>query len=359
MLWSMPVQLWGMIFVLMLMPFLVYMAFSRRLLLYAILSICLGYSYSHYLPFLAGLICADVKATGQLRKFREWNRILYICVEVLLAGSFMIFLCYNQSIWVLVKKWAPTTYKEGVIGVDTTSDDFARQPTEIFRGFMLLLWLEMSYTMQWIVGSFLFKALGRVAFGFYLSQMSIQYLVIPPMTIYFNNKGNLWWDGITYTWLACFFLNWLVGWFLVRYVDDNFAKLAPWIIKNARTQGALGLAKTAVMDTWTGLTSTLPKWIISRPSALRQKMANGQQKAVNLKNWRSPAPMVPVPSDPSLCGLTFDDLYSTEFTADTSDDPTAVRTARLLRAWSYASPLNLLAVPFIAFVWMWWNPWSE
>lgn len=361
MLWSLPTQLWGMLYVMMLMPILAHMTPVRRFCLYTLLIVPMGYTRSAYLPFLMGTISADLKATGLIRKLQDKSRFAYITSEVLMVAVFLIFLCYNKIQYTILYAIDPITFWQGAIGSkNTSSNNFGTNPVVIFRAFLLLLWIEMSPAIQWLVGNFFFKWLGRNAFGFYVSQMSIIYLIIPPVITYYYNRGELYWKGVVNCWLAAFALNCTFGLILTRCVDKPMAKLAPWLLKTSRERGTLGVVIAAGHNGYSAIVKGIPHLLTKGiPGYITAKVTSVRSLGGKIRHWHSPAPIVPPPTHPLDHGLEQSQLHSTLFDADISDDEQAVRTRRLLLFWSWMAPLNFALIPGFGLIWGFLNPWHN
>jgi hypothetical protein len=358
MLWSMQPQIWGMLYVLMLMPVVAHMTQSRRFAFYALLVTFLGYTQNLNLPFVIGVIMADLKCTGILKRWQSTSRVTYLATECALAGVFLVFLCYNTIEGTIVRAWAPTTYKHGVVGVDTKAGDFGGQPIIIFRATLLFLWLEMSNTFQWLVGNFMFKLLGRHAFGIYVTQMSAIYLVVPPVAMHYAARDQLYWKGIVNAYLATFAANFAFGWVLNKLVDAPALTFSGWLSRTMRKEGFLAVFTQGWRNTVAAVRGA-PARAGAIPGKLRVKWAATKKLGSQIRHWRTPVPIIPPPEHPLAYGLDPAEMHSTLFDADISTDPQAVRTRRLLIAWSYIWPFNAIVIPGMALSWGLLNPWHN
>ncbi|PWN32422.1 uncharacterized protein FA14DRAFT_161866 [Meira miltonrushii] len=357
MLWTMPLQLWGMLYVMMCMPIVINLNAPRRFIFYAIMIVLLGFTYSQYLTFFIGMVVADLRASGLIKKLQHRSRIAFLSVELLLAATFFVFLCYNTIEGSIVRAISPTTFDRGVMGVDTQEDDFARQPMVLFRASLLYIWLEMSVTLQFLVDNFFLRAIGRVGFGFYVSQMSVLYLVIPPMVSKYHESGDLYWNGIICTWLACFTTNYVVAWILTKTVDRMGQIFSTWISKTMAREGFIGLIREGLKNTFNAI-CYLPRLCTTDfAKSVSSKGSKTRSFCHKVANWRTPVPIVPPPEHPLHYGLNQNELHSTLFDADISNDEQAVRTRKVLRIWSYMAPINALIISGIALTWGLLNPW--
>lgn len=357
MLWSMPLQLWGMLYVMMCIPIVINLNAPKRFVFYTILIVLLGFTYSQYLTFFIGMVVADLRASGLIKKLQHRSRIAFLSVELFLASTFFIFLCYNTIEGTIVRAIAPTTFDRGTMGVNTKADDFARQPMVLFRATLLYIWLEMSVTLQFLVDNFFLRAIGKVGFGFYISQMSVLYFIIPPMVTKYHNRGDLYFNGIICTWFACFTTNYVVAWILTKTVDRMGQSFSTWLSKTMAKQGFIGLIREGTMNTFNFICYLPRLCTIDLAKYISTKYTQTGIFFHKVINWRTPVPIVPPPAHPLHYGLSQNDLHSTLFDADISNDEQAVRTRRLLRFWSYMAPVNAMMIAGIALVWAFLNPW--
>jgi hypothetical protein len=50
-------------------------------------------TYHYSLPFVVGVVLADLKGSGYLKRFQEWSRVSYISIEVIAVGFSLVMLC--------------------------------------------------------------------------------------------------------------------------------------------------------------------------------------------------------------------------------------------------------------------------
>ncbi|KAN0065299.1 hypothetical protein ACQY0O_001134 [Thecaphora frezii] len=358
MLWSMYTQLWGMMFCLFLMPVVMYMPIWRRQLFYLFLMIVLAATYSSNQPFLLGLWLADLSESGILERFRLKSRLAYISLELVLGALTFLFLCYNRIETQMLQALAPITFREGGLGVDLAKDDFGGSPAILLRATMVFLWLEMSIMGQWLIGNWLFKALGRIALGFYVSQMPIIFGVLPPLVVRWNREGVHYWNMVSYGWCVCFTLNWAFGWSLAKTVDRWSVSSAQWLSKNISKNDTLGFFKALMMLVVNFFIKDIPGFFASIPGRFRKGGDAFNHFCYQCKHWRTPEERPEPFLGPEAYGFTDADLHSTIFTSDVLDTPQARRAWRLLRMSSSTFVLLPSAALTVSFIWAWFNPWA-
>ncbi|PWN51399.1 hypothetical protein IE53DRAFT_51821 [Violaceomyces palustris] len=357
MLWSIYPQFWGMISVLMLLPVILHMHGSRRFFFYGAIIILQGWTFSQCLPFLIGMIGADLKESGYMKTLQDKSRFAYVCLEVALSGFLLTTLCYNPIEVFLNRSLAAITDRDGILGYDISSFMAGRGPAFLFEATMFYFWIDMSPVLQWLVGNFLFKELGRVALGFYVSQMSVIYGVMPHLVLHFRDSGESFWNTIIYTWTVCLLLNYIVGWVLTKTIDRWAKKFGTWFYTSLRNKDSLTIAREAVLNTFNFVYRGPGRLAQALPLHLKENWSKAGRIGWVLFHWRTTSPAPLPPSHPLDVGLQISQLHSSLFDADIADNPRAKRTQNLLIGLSLSAPFNLIFIFGIGFIWMWFNPW--
>ncbi|EPQ30870.1 uncharacterized protein PFL1_01767 [Pseudozyma flocculosa PF-1] len=358
MLWSMYTQLWGMMFCLFLMPVLMYMPLWRRQALYLVLMVALASTYSTNQPFLLGIWLADLAESQILERLRLRSRWTYISLELVLGALTFLFLCYNRIETQMLQALAPITFREGVLGVNLKKDDFGGSPAILLRAFMVFLWLEMSIMGQWLIGNWLFKALGRIALGFYVSQMPIVFGILPPMVVKWHKEGVDYWSLVSYGWCLCFTLNWAFGWVLGKTIDRWSISSSAWLSKNLATRDTVSFLGALVRLVIDFFLEDIPAFLASIPGRFRSGQRGFGRFVYACKHWRTPEEQPEPIGPPEAYGFTDADLKSTIFTSDVLDTEQARRAWRLLRMSSCTFILLPVGALGVGFIWGWFNPWA-
>ncbi|SAM81576.1 related to beta 1,4-mannosyltransferase (egghead protein) [Ustilago bromivora] len=359
MLWSIVPQLWGMLSVLMLLPILMHLRPSRRFTLYALLLTFQGYTYNQNIPFTVGAIAADLKASGYIKKFNQKSRIAFLLTEVAMAAFFVAAYCYNPIFVNIDRGLEQITDRDGVLGYDITMFTAGRMPSYLIMAGVLYYWLEMSAVLQWLIGNFAFKALGRVALGFYVCQMSIIYGIMPYLVIYFRDRGYSFWSNMWSTWCITFFFAYIAAWLIAHTIDKWAMIFSDWFASTIVRYDTLTTLRMAALNTAKGLVYGPPAFAKATPGWLAAKWAKTKHVVWTIFHWRTMVAVPAPPSHPMEVGLQMDQVHSTLFDADISDDEQAVRTRWMLRALSYMGPIQVGIILGLGFVWMWFNPWAD
>ncbi|TKY88452.1 hypothetical protein EX895_002804 [Sporisorium graminicola] len=359
MLWSIVPQLWGMLSVLMLLPIVMYLEPSRRFVLYALLLIFQGYTYNQNIPFTVGAIAADLKASGYIKKFNQKSRIAFLTTEVALAAFFVAAFCYNPIFIKIDSVLQSITDRDGVLGYNITEFPAGRMPSYLIMAGVLYLWLEMSVVLQWLVANWAFKALGRVALGFYVCQMSIIYGIMPYLVIHFRDRGYMFWSNMWSTWLITFFSAYVAAWLISHTLDKWAMTFSNWFAKTIIRENTVETMRVSAVNTFRAVVFGPPAVARATPGWVKNKWAQTKHVVWMMFHWRTMVEAPPPPSHPMEVGLQMNQLHSTLFDADISDDEQAVRTRWMLRALSFLAPLQVAIILGLGFTWMWFNPWAS
>ncbi|SPO26119.1 related to beta 1,4-mannosyltransferase (egghead protein) [Ustilago trichophora] len=348
MLWSIVPQLWGMLSVLMLLPIVMFLKPSRRF----------GYTYNQNIPFMIGAVAADLKASGYIKKFNQKSRLAFLATEFAMAAFFVAAYCYNPIFTgidtVCNESQIVTVCSATIYRVHGRSHALLPHPAGT-----LYYWLEMSVVLQWLIGNWAFKALGRVALGFYVCQMSIIYGIMPYLVIYFRDRGYTFWSNMWSTWAITFFSAYVVAWLISHTLDKWAMIFSDWFASTIIRHDTWTTLKMAAINTFRTVVYGPPAVAKATPGWFSDKWTKTKHFFWVLFHWRTMVEAPAPPSHPMEVGLQMNQLHSTLFDADISDDEQAVRTRWMLRALSYMGPIQVLIILGLGFIWMWFNPWSD
>ena len=358
-LWSMFPQVWGMIFVMMLLPIVMFMDGSRRFALYGALMVGMGWTYSGNLPFLIGMMAADLSSSRYLKKFQTKARWLYITLEFVMAAFLTTTICYHPIISAIDNALGSITNRDGKLGYTASAPSTGSMPGPLLQASLLFLWLEMSPVLQWLVSNFLFKALGRRAIGFYCAQMTMIYGLMPHLTLHFRDQGYTFFDNMWSTWALTFFSTYAVAWLTGKTLDRAAIAFSLWFSQKLQTRSSLGMLTDAGLVVFDTLAYGPGRFVRAVPGWCSHKWARTKHLTWTLFNWRGFVQPPPFPTHPGEVGLKFKDLHSTLFDADISDDVQAVRTRRILRVLSFMGPVQVCIILGLGATWMFFNPWHD
>ncbi|CAH7666424.1 glycosyl transferase family group 2-domain-containing protein [Phakopsora pachyrhizi] len=357
-LWSTYDQFWGSVLVYILAASVAQVGWIGRYLIYLMVCISLWFINSPNMLYVLGLWLADLHAAGFVRKLQDhWKPTMLVELGVmalamaLIAGGTNVATPANNAM-------GNITVYEGKFGWDHS----LTWPQYMFISNWLpptciLIWVEVSHAMQWFASWGAFTWLGKVSYGFYLMQFITLYSVMPPLVIYFNDRGRSYWDMIMPTFVICLLVNIFIAWAGYHLLDRVGLKLAKWIwdgffVTKPNNAGSLPMK---ALRAFGNMLLTAPGNMCKHAgSKIVTKSKAARKNLHTIMNWRTPTtrPPIPDPTDPDVISQ----LHSTRWTSDMSGDPEAVRTAALLRFQQYTWIGHVIIIPTVTFLWIYYHP---
>ncbi|KAJ3153298.1 hypothetical protein HDU89_000929 [Geranomyces variabilis] len=361
-LWSMYDQFWGSVYVYILSCFIVMMS-ARRYFLYFFLVCCLFFASSPNMLFVLGLLLSDLSASGLTKRLLASQPFyvvmsiqavfLFTALTLIIAGSFADTLDRFFTGHTILQ----TT---GILGYP-----LANMWPEITRfsywmiAFCMLSYVELSYAAQWFFSARIFVFLGNITFGTYVIQMTVIYSIMPRFVDHFESAGWSYWNNITFTYILCLLITWVLGWVFYHTVDKGALNLARWMWNELFEKGTTRITELPAKSAKgvVGMAKTYPGQFAGWTKRKGVGFVAGCKK-VNwfVRNWRTPTVRDRTAMSPADLAVRPEELHSTFWTYDLSGDKEAMHTAWLLRLNGFMWPIHMIGIPGLAALWFFENP---
>ncbi|TPX53694.1 hypothetical protein PhCBS80983_g06229 [Powellomyces hirtus] len=361
-LWSMYDQFWGSVYVYILSTFMVMMT-RRRYYVYFFIAVFLVFVSSPNLLFVLGLLLSDLAASNITKRVLQ-SQPFYVVMAIQM--SFLV-LAFTLIIWssfanALDNFFAKHTLLavEGTVGVQLK--DMWPQVMRFsywVTAFSLLVYVELSHAAQYFFSSRIFVFLGKVTFGTYVLQMTVIYSIMPRIILHLQSEGWSYWNNIIFTYVACLAITIALGWVFYHTVDKGALNLARWMWNELFEKGTTRIGELP-LKAGKGAVTLVRKsprrftgWVRRRVLGF---VAGCRKFNWFIHNWRTPIVRDRTAMSPADLAVRPQDLRSTFWTADLSQDKEAMRTAWLLRLNSFLFPVHFVGIPALAALWFFYNP---
>ncbi|KAI9136383.1 glycosyl transferase family group 2-domain-containing protein [Paraphysoderma sedebokerense] len=350
-LWTIYIQMWGTMFAYILAMIAVYIP-RRRPLFYTVVVFWTWYTYNFNMLFAVGVILADLDITGHYKRFSsskytKWYKCLAVEISLVIL-SVSILTSYvlanaldDFAMWV--------TVREGVIGF-AREFPVAMYPSRWLPAVLVLLWLDLSPVTQWFVGSWIFRIVGKVSTGFYLMHMTLVFGLFPKMFLSLRETNNVW-NTLIISFVVIYILLIPISYAFYYLVEKLGANVADFSFAYLFVKPSTHISKLPA-KLFTSLSATIPHLPSIIAGFFKSKYASF--KAIFERPKGNPTRP---PHDYGIReNVLPEELHSTFWDYDLSDDKDAMRTERLLRFNSYLAPAHFVGILGVALTWFFLNP---
>jgi hypothetical protein len=321
----------------------------RRWMVYLLLALGTWFASSSNFIFTLGVVLGDLAATGAFKRFQSKN-VLVISTQLVLV-AFALLLIIRQDFFKGLNDWVPSvtlnprTYE---IGYSLTWPEVSKS-TYWLTTYSILLWVELSPTAQYFLGSWPLTFFGKISFPFFLLQMIVIYTVMPRVVLSLSDNGVSFWSVITLSFIVSCIVLTVISYLFLKVIEEPITNLSVWLWKYVTYDTHFSAKST--FSTFTAFISrNLHRWNLVR---ILKKF---WRTAIAIYNWRNITirkddtyPQIPTKFEQPL-------LSSTEWTTNISADPKARRTRWLLNLNSYLWIVHLIGIPALTLAWLFLNP---